>query len=98
MPMLELAAGGEDEWILGVRRLVGRRQFGRDELAEAAGAREAFVEHDVVAGLIGGIRRIGYCAFARDALPRDVVERRHQRRHLSVDVTRMLVVPRQTDA
>ena len=52
VPVLELAAGGEDERILGVRHLVRRRELGRDQLGEAARAREALVEHHVAAGLV----------------------------------------------
>ena len=98
VPMLELAAGGENERELRVGLLVGRCELRRHQLAEPAGTREAVGEHDVVARLVGRVGRIGHRAFALDPLPRDVVERGHQRRHLGIDLARMRVVPRQPDA
>ena len=93
VPMLELAAGGEDERIVVVRRLVRRRELGRHQFAEAARAREALVEHHVAAGLVGRVGRIGDVILALDALPGDVVERRHQPRHLLEHFADVLVVP-----
>ena len=59
VPMFELAAGGEDERIFLVRHFVRRLQLRRHQLGETARARETLVEHDVAAGLIGRVGRIG---------------------------------------
>src|SRR5439155_26699220 len=57
VPMLELAAGGEYERILGVRLLVRWLQFCGHQLAKTARARKTLVEHHIAAGLVG---RIGW--------------------------------------
>ncbi len=68
--MLELAAGREDERILVVRHFVRRLQLGRDQLGEAAGTREALVEHHVAAGHVRAVDRIGDGVLARRRGPR----------------------------
>src|SRR5258708_34422811 len=69
MPVLELAAGRKHERELGVGLLVRRDDFRRHELAAAILGRKAIAEHDVVAGLIGRVRRIGDRALPREAGP-----------------------------
>ncbi len=93
VPMLELAAGRKDERILRVRHFVRRLKLRRDKLREAARAREAVVEHDIAARHVRPIDRIGDGVLARDAIPGDVVQRRHHRRHLVEHLADMLVVP-----
>ena len=81
-----------------VRHFVRRLELGRDQLGEAARTREALVEHHVAARHVRPVGRIGDGVFALDALPGDVVERRHHRRHLGEDLADVLVVPAAADA
>src|SRR5260370_17223652 len=74
MPVLELAAGRKHERELGVGLLVRRYDFRRHELAAAILGRKAIAEHDVVAGLIGRVRRIGAPPFPPAAFPGKVVQ------------------------
>ncbi len=96
--MLELAAGGEDERILRVGHLVRRLEFGRDEARHAVRAWEALVEHHVAPRNVGTVDRISDVVLALDAVPGDVVERRHHRCHLGEHLADVLVVPVAADA
>jgi len=82
VPVLELAAGGEDERILGVGLSSGAVYLVGNQLRETAGTRKALVEHDIVARHVRPVDRIGDVILACDALPGDVGERRHQVSHL----------------
>ncbi len=91
--MFKLAAGCEDERVLVIGRLVRRLELRRDQLGHAVRPRKALVEHHVAAWFVGRIARIRDVILALDALPADVVESRHQVRHLGIDLADVLVVP-----
>src|SRR5436190_7108807 len=98
VPVLELSAGSEHEWIFGIGALIGRSDLRRHELAAPILRRETLAEHHVVARGVGGIRGICDGVFPLYSVPRNVVERRHQRSHLGIDLARMLIIPIKTYA
>ena len=49
-------------------------------------------------GLFGIVDRIGHRALAHQPLPGDVLQRRHQLRHLGEDLARAGIIPRQAHA
>src|SRR5205823_3161424 len=98
VPMFELPAGREDKRKFCVGLLVRRRELGCDKLSESSRTRKALIEHHVMARLVWSIRWIRHCALAVDPIPGNIVEGRHQRSHLGIEVARMCIIPVKADA
>ena len=93
--MFEHAAGGQHHRILVVGYLIGRNDLGRHDLAAAAFSRETGGENDLVARLVRTIHGIGHRTLTHQPLPGNVLERRHQLRHLRENLARTCVIPGQ---
>ena len=85
MPVLELAPGNENKWIVGVGLFIRRDDVSRDKFCAACRGREINRKHDRLARIVVARTRVSNRRFTLQSLPGNTRHRVHCHTHLVVD-------------